>query len=201
MSGDEGARALYYLIWLVPLLGAFIWHARRDGASKVMSALGLWVIIIGVLVIVGLNKDRFSTTLGRIGGELNPSAGIQTAPGEISFVKRSDGHFWVNARINTHEDVFMVDTGASRVALTRRTARAAGIDVDQLAFNIPISTANGISMAARARIEQLQVGPIQARQMTVFVMDEGLDVNLLGMSFLERLESFSIDGEVLTLRG
>ncbi len=92
------------------------------------------------------------------------------------------------------------DTGASAVVLTVEDAQGAGIDTSRLRYNVPVATANGRGMAARVKLDRLEVGGIVREGVTAFVSEEGaMDVSLLGMTFLETLTRYSVSGNTLEL--
>src|SRR5690606_42020923 len=84
-----------------------------------------------------------------------------------------NGHFEVNATINGHTTPMISDTGASAVVLTIADARAAGVNVEGLRYTVPVSTANGQGLAARTRLDSIEVGGIVRRNLTAFVTEEG----------------------------
>ena len=108
------------------------------------------------------------------------------------------GHVALTAMVNGTPVRFLVDTGASRVTLTPEAARAAGIDLGQLAFNQRTITANGLAREApvtlrEIRIEQFSIDNVPA------AVNENLRISLLGMTFLRRLKSFEMREGALTL--
>lgn len=112
-----------------------------------------------------------------------------------------NGHFESRARINGASIKVMVDTGASTVALSHEDARKAGFRLDDLDFETPVSTANGIVKAARVKIDRIEVGGILVERVDGMVLPKGaMTGSLLGMSFLSRLHSFEVKNGVLNLR-
>ena len=97
-------------------------------------------------------------------------------------------------------DRFLVDTGASSVALTLTDARRAGVRDSDLNYNVPISTAGGRNFAARVSLDQVALGGIILRDVDAFVVKEGLEVSLLGMSWLGRLQEVKATPSALLLR-
>ena len=97
---------------------------------------------------------------------------------------------------------FVFDTGASNVVVRAEDAERIGIDTRGLTYNVPVSTANGMAMAAEARIATLAVGNIMERNVRTLVGRPGaLRENLLGQSFLERLASYRVENDRLILKG
>ena len=108
--------------------------------------------------------------------------------------RRLSGEFSVAARVNGARVTFLFDTGASMVVLTAADARRAGVNVAGLVYDVPVTTANGAALAAEARLDQIAVGPILMRSVPALVARPGaLEQSLLGMSFLERLKSYTVE--------
>ena len=114
--------------------------------------------------------------------------------GEVIVTRRLSGEFAVAGRVNGQRVTFLFDTGASVVVLTAADARRAGIDTSGLSFDVPVTTANGAAMAAEAGIDEIAVGPIVMHNVRALVARPGaLEESLLGMSFLERLKSYTVE--------
>lgn len=108
-----------------------------------------------------------------------------------SLVIPSDrrGQFQVEARVDGRRIDFMVDTGASMIALTARDAARLGIHPRASEYTVRVSTANGITKAAPVQLGMVEVGNIVVRDVRALVQQEGaLSVNLLGMTFLSRVK-------------
>jgi aspartyl protease family protein len=99
-----------------------------------------------------------------------------------------NGHFAVNARVDGRPVAFLVDTGASLVALRESDARRIGYYPRHSDFKVKVRTANGIGLAAMVELRSVEIGDILVRDLQALVHpDEALGVNLLGMSFLARV--------------
>jgi aspartyl protease family protein len=110
------------------------------------------------------------------------------------------GHFLVEGRVNGEPVRFLVDTGATRVALSEADARRAGLHPLATDFMHRVNTAHGSAMTAEATLRSVEVGPIEVREVPALIVDSDLGVSLLGMSFLSRLSSYSVEDGVLDLR-
>jgi aspartyl protease family protein len=98
------------------------------------------------------------------------------------------GHFEVEARVDGRRIQFMVDTGASHIALRESDAARLGLRPTPRDYTIKISTANGVGRAALVQLRMVEVGNIVVRDLPALVSpDDALGVNLLGMSFLSRV--------------
>jgi aspartyl protease family protein len=93
----------------------------------------------------------------------------------------------------------LIDSGATTTSLSVATAQAAGVAIDDSGLVAVVDTANGPVEARRARIDRLEVGPIQTEDLGVLVAPNFGDVDLLGMNFLSRLGSFRTEQGVLVL--
>ena len=114
--------------------------------------------------------------------------------GEVIVSRRLSGEFSVAARVNGARVTFLFDTGASMVVLAASDARRAGVDAAGLTFDVPVTTANGAALAAEVRLNEVAVGPIVMRNVGALVARPGaLEESLLGMSFLERLKSYTVE--------
>jgi len=113
---------------------------------------------------------------------------------------RQDGQFWTDARVNSGHVRFLVDTGASAVALTLNDAKKAGIRTDDLNYNVPVQTAGGTNYAAMVEVKSISVGAITLRNVRTLVVPDGLHTSLLGMTYLGELQKVEATPNALLLR-
>lgn len=127
----------------------------------------------------------------------------QREPTFVAQIPRgSNGEFAVQARINGIAAPMVVDTGATSVVLTYETAKAVGLPVELLEYDVDVQTAGGQTKAARLWIDRLAIGRLVERSVPALVVPHGQTrTNLLGMSFLDRLEGFEVRADQLILRG
>jgi aspartyl protease family protein len=112
-----------------------------------------------------------------------------------------NGHFFVTAEINGRDVKVLVDTGASAVALSYEDAQYIGLHPGNLDFNIPVSTANGVTKAASVTLDKIEVDGVRVSDVQGMVLPEGvMRGSLLGMSFLGKLQSFKVEDGVLYLK-
>jgi len=111
----------------------------------------------------------------------------------------SRGHFVVDGRIDGRQLSFMIDTGASVVALTASDAARLGIHPAQREFVAEVKTANGTVHAAPIQLDRVEIGDLVIRDVAALVLpDQALSGNLLGLSFLSRLRRFEYsDGRLV----
>ena len=124
---------------------------------------------------------------------------------EVQPILRSaDGHFWAEAAASSdvgHAHIrFLVDTGASSVALTADDARKLGLKTEQLIYSRPVATAQGETRAAPVVLSRLTVGGAELREVKALVLKGGPKTSLLGMSYLGRLSRIEATPEALILR-
>lgn len=108
------------------------------------------------------------------------------------------GHVMVDAVINGASVRLLLDTGASLVTLTPEDARAAGIMPADLVFNHRVRTANGVARMAPVTLREIRIDQLAVDDVPAAVM-ENLNVSLLGMSFLNRLQSYEMRNGKLTI--
>ncbi len=111
-----------------------------------------------------------------------------------------NGHFNGEFKLNGRRIKSLVDTGATLVAINRSTARQIGLKLRSTDFKYDVSTANGSAKAAAAKIKSLQIGRIHVSDVEALVLeDRALDGALIGMSFLNQLRNFRVEGGKLYL--
>jgi aspartyl protease family protein len=122
-----------------------------------------------------------------------------TAPA-ATIAKSSDGHFWANGDVNGSAVRFLVDTGATEVALTPADARKLGYDLGGLNYGYRVVTAAGQTRAAAVRLASVTVAGARLENVDALVIEKGLDTSLLGMTYLGRLASFQATRQALVLQ-
>jgi aspartyl protease family protein len=125
----------------------------------------------------------------------SPARAVQIARGQ-------SGEFALRAKINGVNAPMVIDTGATSVVLTYETARAAGLPLELLEYDVDVETAGGRTKAARLTLDRLAIGKLVERSVPALVVPHGqMKTNLLGMSFLDRLESWEVRADRLMLHG
>jgi aspartyl protease family protein len=165
------------------------------------AALGLCLVPIFGIALIGprlasdwADRPSRADVVAVMPTEVRPQGGV------VRIRNRSDGHFEVEARIGARRIPFMVDTGATLVALTWDSARDLGLVSPSDPMTVPVSTANGTLKAKRVMLDRLEVEGIEVRDVAALVLPAGaLSTNLLGMSYLSRLNHFEMARGVLVL--
>lgn len=152
-------------------------------------------IMIGLGTFMAQMADKMTptpaaaTTAPRAVDAVGTSA--QAGSRSLNIPRDGRGHFETEGRIDGQRIAFMVDTGASVVALNESSAARFGLRPSPGDYNATVTTANGTVKAARSRIAMLEVGGLVVRDVDAMVLpDEALSENLLGLSFLSRLKRF-----------
>ncbi len=155
-----------------------------------------------IYAAIGLSPQETPTPVEKVNVVAPaPKAKPRSSGGSITLDKNPrDGQFWTDARINNKKVTLLVDTGASAVALTPDDAKRAGIRLRSLDYNIPVNTAGGQVMAARTTLKSVKVGPIKVKDVSAFVIPDGLHVSLLGMTYLGEVRKIEVSPDKMVLK-
>jgi aspartyl protease family protein len=192
LQQDSTRLHLISSLIILAYLGLHIFSRRFQVKQAVKDAL-VWVGIGAMLLIGYQYKDQLKE-------QLFPTKGQQHNGGEVRFRLSDNNHFFIDARLNGYPVRFLVDSGASRVIVSRSIAEKTGIVTEGLTFNQPTMTANGLVMSAPVKFGKLEVGPIVLYDVAGAVVENNLNEPLLGMSFLNRLSSWRVEGDTLILK-
>jgi aspartyl protease family protein len=185
---------------VVLLVGSLIMALRSERIGYVVRSFLVWGGL-GLALIFGYSYwEELAPVARRVGSNLFPAEPRVVAPGTVALRAGSGRHFRAVAEVNGQRVQFLVDTGASDVALTRDDARRIGIDPDRLTYNLPYRTANGTSFGAPVQIDRITIGDITIDGVAGSVAQGKLGQSLLGMSFLRRLSGFEVRGDEMILR-
>ena len=172
---------------------------RRALARRLRHA-AIW-LALGLVLAIGYSyRFELSDVVDRLGGELIPYAAVTTGDGGLRVRAHSDGHFYVKALADGREIRFLVDTGASVVALSPADADSLGLDRTRLNYSRRLHTAGGMVRAAPVLIRTLELGDIRLANVRALVNEEPMPFSLLGVNALERLAGYEVRDGTLTLR-
>jgi aspartyl protease family protein len=166
-----------------------------------------WVLLCSGIVLIGIGLlDRGAAvppnraTEAASGSRPSTSAQRADASSSNTIVYAADnrGHVILDAAVNGTPVKMLVDTGASLVTLTPEDARAAGIGRGELAYSRQISTANGIARMAPVTLREIRIDQLSLYDVPAAVI-ENLNISLLGMSFLGRLQGYEMRDGKLTI--
>ncbi len=193
-------RHLLYLASLLALVSSGVVAARHFDLRRSLKQALAWIALALVLVAGYAYRFELQSVSERVLGALIPSYGTSAGIGSIAFRAGNDGHYRVEALVDGTRIRFLVDTGASDVVLSPADARRLGFDLERLAFTRFYTTANGTVRGAPVSLGEIGLGPIRLTGLRASVNGADMDSSLLGMSFLDRLGSYEVRGDTLTLR-
>jgi aspartyl protease family protein len=198
-TADFGSLA--YKIAILVFLAAAVSTMFRERFVHAVTAALLWVVV-GLLLVIGYTyRFELRDVADRVIAEVIPGHVISHGR-TVEVARTSDGDFDLSAHINGSRVPMVLDTGASSVVLTQDDAKAAGLPIDLLNYTVSIDTANGRTRAAPITLDRVAVGGLEERSVEALVVQPGqLRTSLLGMSFLNRLQSWQVLGDRLILKG
>jgi len=146
--------------------------------------------------VLQIGGEQVEARLDRRVSARKRSADVQ----EFQVWRNTDGMYTTVGSINGLPVPFLVDTGATRVAMSSGEARRLGIDYRVTGTPSSVTTASGVERAWAVTLDSVAVGGLELRNVGAVVLEGALPQRtLLGMSFLGRLE-ISNDGRLMTLR-
>jgi aspartyl protease family protein len=180
-----GAALIIMFLQRIPFVGRIFHFA---------FSLGLLAFLIFVL----LQQAPYQPELARFTAKLGLDD--QNVSGKELRVRMSpDGHFWVSASINGVKRRMLIDSGATVTAISEQTAREAAVDAGSSLAPVILRTANGSAPARTGSIDELRVGNIVARDLKIVTAPGLGNLDVIGMNFLSKLESWRVEGRTLIL--
>lgn len=180
-----GVAFVIMLLQRIPVVGRIIRFA-------------ISLALLAFLIFIVLQQAPYQPELSR----LTSSLGLddQKVDGkELRVEMAPDGHFWASASINGVKTRMLIDSGATITAVSEQTAREANMDKASTLTPVMLHTANGVASAETGSIDELRVGNIVARNLRVVTAPGLGDLNVLGMNFLSKLQSWRVEGRTLIL--
>jgi aspartyl protease family protein len=167
--------------------------------SRILLVLVVLAATAGAVIAYG-DPDRIARAGDTVSEMLHrPAAPPRRA---VQIARAQSGEFALQAKINGVNAAMVIDTGASSVVLTYETAKAVGLPLELLEYDVEVETAGGHTRAARLTLDRLAIGKLVERSVPALVVPRGqMKTNLLGMSFLDRLESWEVRADSLMLHG
>ena len=188
------------LHWVAIAIGAFVLIALLQRIPVIGGIIRLVITIslIGVAVLLLSERMPFDPMLSSFAERFN-MGGQKVEGKEVRIRMAPNGHFFADATINGVKRRMLIDSGATVTALSVKTAREAGLKVDQGLMPVTIQTANGNVAAGRAEVPELRLGNIVARDLTVVVSPAFGGIDVIGMNLLSKLKSWRVEGKTLIL--
>ena len=166
---------------------------------RILLVLIMLAATAGAVVAYG-DPERIAHASNTVSELLRKRASQQTRA--VQIARAQGGEFALQARINGVSAPMVIDTGATSVVLSYETAKAAGLPLELLEYDVDVETAGGHTKAARLTLDRLAVGKLVERSVPALVVPHGqMKTNLLGMSFLDRMESWDVHADHLMLHG
>jgi clan AA aspartic protease (TIGR02281 family) len=167
--------------------------------SRLMLVVLMLAATAGAVIAYG-DPDQIARASEQVSHMLGRSV-VKPAPA-VEIARGQAGEFALNVKINGVKAPMVIDTGATSVVLTWETAKAIGLPLEMLEYNVDVETAGGHTKAARLTLDRLSVGHLVEKSIPALVVPRGqMKTNLLGMSFLDRLESWGVQADRLKLHG
>ncbi len=200
LSTGEMASLVYRVGLIVLISGAVLAIFRQNFNQALVNAL-FWVVIAFVLVLVYTYRFQLTDIGDRVLVELVPGRAL-THGRTVELARANTGDFRIGTEVNGMRIAMVLDTGASSVVLTHDAAKKAGLPLEFLKYSVNVETANGHTLAAPVTLDRVAVGGIVERGVPALIAQPGqLKLSLLGMSFLNRLQSWEVRGSTVMMRG
>ncbi len=172
---------------------------ENDSIHKEQKRMGVFMITLMWILFLGLLFYFFEDVIDR---KLNPNQNVSTLYisdniREVTLQRNNQGHYVTDGQINGQQVVFMLDTGATGVAVPEHLASSLYLKKGQ---PVRLQTANGFATGYTTSIDNIGVGGIKLENVRAVINSgDSSDVILLGMSFLKQIE-FTQRGDELILR-
>jgi aspartyl protease family protein len=188
-------------IMALALAGIVALALFRQRFSNALQSAAVWALIALILLLGYAYRFELRDVADRVLAQLVPGRAA-TNGRTVEIARGAGGSFSISTQVNGARIAMVLDTGASAVVLTQEAAKVAGLPLEVLNYSVHVDTANGRARAAPVTLDRLSIGGITERSVPALIAQPGqLRANLLGMSFLNRLESWEVRGDRLLLRG
>jgi aspartyl protease family protein len=197
---NEQFASLVWNVVLLVFLGTAVLTLFRGRLTHALQAALFWITVVVLLAVGYTYRFELREVGDRMLSELIP--GYAASRGHtVEIARGRAGDFSIRARINGAQIPMMLDTGATAVVLTQEAAKAAGLPLEVLSYTVNVETANGRTRAASVTLDRVAVGNIVELSVPALIAQPGqLRANLLGMSFLNRLQGWEVRGDKLVMR-
>lgn len=162
------------------------------GCIAALSALG------AARTVASLDDAAQAAPVLRAEAAVHTPAPVAATTAQVA--KGADGHYWAEALVDGKAVRFLVDTGATAVALTADDAKRLGYDPRSLDYRYDVVTAEGKVKAAAVRLASVSIAGARVENVDALILERGLNTSLLGMSYLGKLQSFEATRTSLILK-
>jgi aspartyl protease family protein len=180
-----GAALVLMLVSRIPYVGRIV----RFGVS--LALLGFFIFL---LMQQAPYQPQLAGMMGSLGLDKQEVVGR-----EVRIRMSGDGHFWARAKLNGVERRMLIDSGATMTTISPKTAAVAGVEASAGLAPILLRTANGVTKAETGTLDEMRLGPITARDLKIVVAPGLGEVDVIGMNFLSKLQSWRVEGRTLVL--
>ncbi len=207
---DGMAQGIWILLAMLIVGGSLV--ARRAALARLVAWSACWVaLFLGVYTLFTMIGPQIATwQQSHRGGEVTAVQSVTIDKGKdriadsraiqsnlsgagVSIPMGRDGHYWVDALVNGQTVRFLVDSGAGITAVSQSTADSLGLASDPMNQTMVIGTANGEIIAKRSAIPAMEIGSIHASELPIVVSAAFGGTNVLGMNFLNKLDSWRVE--------
>ena len=195
---EDGPSLIWGFVCILLLLSSLA--ARRLPLGYIAKAAFAWIAIFAALFAIFSFRFEFKAVWERVKADISGTAGQSVRGEDITIRRQDDGHYWLQLDVNGRPVRFMIDSGATTTAVNGNTARETGIEVDTTGYPVFLNTANGRVTAQRGVILSLKIGSRELGQHDVVVSESFGDTNVLGMNFLDSMQRWKVEGNVMTLK-
>jgi aspartyl protease family protein len=212
--GEQDIFRVLRLVGLAALVSSGLMAARRiDMAQAARHALA-WAAILILLALLYQDRTDVLDMGRRLATVFAPAQPLvshptvtasntssQTSPSvvEVDIGRSDSGGFYATGEVNGAPVRFLVDTGSSEIVLSPQDASRVHLATGGEAK--PAETANGVASGEEGNADSVAVGPLRLTSVPVFVNSAPMSVSLLGLTFLDRLDSYEVHGDRMILRG
>lgn len=200
---NDDLAGLVYFGLLGAVIGATVIGMHRNIGEMLRNML-IWLVMMLGLATGWLYQDQAREMVLRVAGGLAPGRPVSISDGNgpaVLIRKSLNGHFEAAGEVNGNPVSFLIDTGATSIALSHDDALRVGFSDDDLRYTLVINTANGKAKAAAVSLDTVTVGTVQRTGLRAVVAEPGqLDQSLLGMNFISSLTAFEMRRDEVILR-
>jgi aspartyl protease family protein len=191
---------LAWALALILLLTTGVFRLGRGAIAQHLRYAAIWTALVGALALGYAYRDTLARVPQRLQLAFGTGYPIPTAEHQVIVPQDETGAFILNAKVNGRPVRFIVDTGATDTVLSPAAAQRLGVDLDKVDFKESAETANGMGYGAPFSAQRLDVGPIAFANFPMVINQAPMTSSLLGLTFLNRLESFEIRDRKLILK-
>ena len=197
MPSFFGPEAQHYLLPVAGAVILLIVLMRVPFVGRVIQVL-FSVALIAVAAVLITERAPMDPSLSAIAGRLGLDR-QEVVGEEVRIRMATNGHFMANVTVNGVKRRMLIDSGATVTTLSEGTAAAAKVDTSKSLAPVVLRTANGLAPARSGAVETLRLGSIAARDLKVVVTPGIGDMDVIGMNFLSKLQSWRVEGRTLVL--